>query len=117
MLRFFWAVIGEKEYKYALSHQCCSQAPLLEREQRAQKRKMMNKTVSREPMQQGHYYNVKSQLTVWVETLSARKNSCDLESSNGPFGCIIYLFGCKHLPVLSKLRCEVILINAAAFRL
>ncbi|KAM4582606.1 uncharacterized protein FLJ43738 [Fundulus diaphanus] len=111
---------GKRSIKVDLPIKCCSQAPLLEREHNAQRRKTMDKTVSREPMPQGHYYDANSQLKVKVEIaspLSVKKNSCDLDCSHGPFGRIIYLFGCKNLPVLSKLRREILQTNVAAFRL
>ncbi|XP_036007389.1 uncharacterized protein FLJ43738 isoform X2 [Fundulus heteroclitus] len=105
---------GKRSIKVHLPIKCCSQAPLLEREHHAERR-TTDRTVSRGPLPQGHYYDANSQLKVKVEIASplSVKENC----SHGPFGRIIYLFGCRNLPVLSKLRRQILQTNVAAFRL
>ncbi|XP_034724363.1 uncharacterized protein cfap92 isoform X2 [Etheostoma cragini] len=97
----------------------CSPPPPLHRE-RSARRKMTDTAASREPMQQGHYFDANSQLKVKVEIacpLNNKNNNFELESCDGPFGRIIYLFDYNNFPLMTKLRSEILRINASAFHL
>ncbi|XP_067444492.1 uncharacterized protein cfap92 [Thunnus thynnus] len=107
-------LLGKRSLKLRLPIKCCPPPPLSDRERSAWGRKMTETGTSRAPMPQGHYFDANSQLKVDVEI------ACPLNETgtcDGLFGRIIYLFGCNNLPVMTKLRTEILRINAAAFDL
>ena len=113
-------LFGKRSIKLHLPIKCSPPPPLADREHSRRKRKMTDTAANREQMLQGYYYDANSQLKVKVEItcpLSVRNNSCGLEFCNGPFGRIIYLFGYRNSTVMTKLRSEILKINAAAFHL
>ncbi|KAM7402728.1 hypothetical protein PAMP_017942 [Pampus punctatissimus] len=101
-------LLGKRSLKLHLPIKCCP-PPLSDRG-----RKTADTGASREPVPQGHYLDANSQLKVKVEIAYplSETGTCD-----GPFGRIIYLFGCNNLPVMTKLRTEILQINASAFHL
>lgn len=111
----------EKRLKLYLPIKCCPPPPRLDRKTTTnQDRTASDADVSRDPMPLARYYDSNSQLKVTVEiahALNVNDDSCLSESYNGPFGRIIYLFHYKNVSVMTKLRSEVLTINAAAFRL
>lgn len=101
-------LLGKKNLKVLLQIKCCPPPPLLDKKQSAK------------PMPQGHYFDANSQLKVKVEIaypLNVKNVSSDLESCDGLFGRIIYLFHHNNLSVMTKLRSEILGINASAFHL
>ncbi|XP_029287755.1 uncharacterized protein FLJ43738 isoform X2 [Cottoperca gobio] len=106
-------LLGKKTLKVPLQIKCCPPPPLLDR-------KMTETAARREPMPQGHYFDANSQLKVNVEIacpLNIRNDSCELEFQNGRFGRIIYLFDYNNFSLMTKLRSEILRINASAFHL
>ena len=106
-------LLGKRSLKTSVPIKCCPPPPLLDR-------KMADMAASREMMPQGHYFDANSQLKVQVEiacALNVKKDSCELESCDGPFGRIIYLFDYNNFSLMTKLRSEVLTINASAFHL
>lgn len=102
-----------KSRKMNLPIKCCSPPPLLDRERSALKNKMTHTAAGREPMPQGHYSEANSQLKVEVEIARSLKNVvCD-----GLFGRIVYFFDSNNFSVMTKLRSEILRINASAFHL
>ncbi|KAK6320750.1 hypothetical protein J4Q44_G00077260 [Coregonus suidteri] len=103
---------------------CCSSPPQLlsgERSDWVRKMPSMPGTggVDGPEQQPGHYFDSNSQLKVQVEI------ACPLKVGGGasdvawdcPFGRIIYLFRYANVSVMSRLRTELLRINAAAFHL
>ncbi|XP_037639450.1 uncharacterized protein cfap92 [Sebastes umbrosus] len=110
-LSFSELLLGKKSLKVHLQIKCCPRPALLDR-------KMTDTAASREPMPQGRYYDANSQLKVQVEIacpLSIKKDSS--ESCDGPFGRIVYLFDYNNVSLMTKLRSEILKINASAFHL
>lgn len=70
-------------------------------------------------MPQGDYVGANSVLKVKIElTCPLTKNaSCDLEPCGGLFGRIIYLLHYNNVALMSKLRSEILRINASALQL
>uniref|UniRef100_A0A4W4E062 DUF4550 domain-containing protein n=1 Tax=Electrophorus electricus TaxID=8005 RepID=A0A4W4E062_ELEEL len=68
-------------------------------------------------MPMGHYIDANTKLKVQVEI--ARPLDPDLVRHGGqrPFGRIVYVFRRNNVPVLRKLRLEILRVNAEAFRL
>lgn len=111
-------LLGKKSLKVVLPIKGCPPPPLLDRERSAWGNKMTDRAASREPMPQGHYFDGNSQLKVKVEIacpFNVKNVSC--ESCDGLFGRIIYLFHHNNLSVMTKLRSEILRINASAFHL
>ncbi|XP_035858268.1 uncharacterized protein cfap92 isoform X2 [Sander lucioperca] len=118
-LNFSELLLGKKSLKVRSPIKCSPPPPLLNRKQSACS-KMTDTAASREPIQQGHYFDANSQLKVKIEIacpLNIKNNSCELESCDGPFGRIIYLFDYNNFPLMTKLRSEILRINASAFHL
>lgn len=78
-----------------------------------------NKMASRiESVPPGCYVDANSQLKVKIEIACPLTNArCDLESRDGPFGRMIYLFLYTNLSVMNKLKSEIFRINSSAFQL
>ncbi|XP_044026837.1 uncharacterized protein cfap92 isoform X2 [Siniperca chuatsi] len=113
-------LLEKKSLKMHLPIKCCPPPPLLDKERSAWNRKMADTAASREPMPQGHYFDANSQLKVKVEIacpLNVKNDTCELESYDGPFGRIIYLFDYNNFSVMTKLRSEILRINASAFHM
>uniref|UniRef100_A0A3B4U580 Si:dkey-57n24.6 n=1 Tax=Seriola dumerili TaxID=41447 RepID=A0A3B4U580_SERDU len=92
----------------------------LDREGSARNRTVTDTAASKDPMPQAHYYDANSQLKVTVEVarpLNVKNDSCESESYDGPFGRIVYLFDYNNFSVMTKLRSEILTINASAFHL
>lgn len=112
-LDFSELLLGKKSLKTNVPIKCCPPPPLLDR-------KMTDTAGSREPMPQGHYFDANSQLKVQVEIacpLNVKNDICEVESCDGPFGRIIYLFDYNNFSLMTKLRSEILRINASAFHL
>ncbi|XP_031731227.1 uncharacterized protein cfap92 [Anarrhichthys ocellatus] len=111
-LNFSELLLGKKSLKEHLQIKCCPPPPLPDRERN---RKRTDTTASREPVPPGHYVDANSQLKVQVEIscpLNIKDDSCD-----GPYGRIIYLFDYNNFSLMTKLRSEILRINASAFHL
>lgn len=105
---------GRKSLKVHLPIKCCHPPP------RAQRRKSPDTATNTAPMLQGHYYDANSQLKVKLEVacpLRVHRDRCEVDSFDGPFGRIIYLFEYNNSSAMTKLRSEILTINAAAFNL
>nr|XP_040059619.1 uncharacterized protein cfap92 [Gasterosteus aculeatus aculeatus]XP_040059620.1 uncharacterized protein cfap92 [Gasterosteus aculeatus aculeatus]XP_040059621.1 uncharacterized protein cfap92 [Gasterosteus aculeatus aculeatus] len=96
-------LLGRKKLKAHLPIKCCPPPPLPDRER------------DRKAMPPGRYSDANSRLKVEVEI------SCPLHieggGCKGPFGRIIYLFDYNNLSLMTKLRSEILAINASAFHL
>ncbi|KAK2862636.1 hypothetical protein Q5P01_002169 [Channa striata] len=113
-------LLGKKSINVHLPIKCCPLPPLLDRERRPWNENVTDKVASRDSMPPGHFIDSNSKLKVTVELacpLSVKDDSCDLESSDGLFGRIIYLFNYNNVSVMTKLRSEILTINASAFQL
>ncbi|XP_056260000.1 uncharacterized protein FLJ43738 [Seriola aureovittata] len=113
-------LLGRKSLKLYLPIKCCSPPPQLDREGSARNRTVTDTAASKDPMPQAHYYDANSQLKVTVEVarpLNVKTDSCESESYDGPFGRIVYLFDYNNFSVMTKLRSEILTINASAFHL
>ncbi|XP_050930565.1 uncharacterized protein cfap92 [Lates calcarifer] len=113
-------LLGKQSLKVHLPIKCCPPPLQLDRERSICNRKKTDAAVSRDPMPQAHYYDINSQLKVKVEIafpLKVKNDACELESYDGPFGRIIYLFDYNNFSVMTKLRSEILRINASAFHL
>ncbi|KAK9528490.1 hypothetical protein VZT92_012644 [Zoarces viviparus] len=105
-------LLGKKSLKEHLQIKCCPPPPLPDRERN---RKRTDTAASREPMPPGHYVDANSQLKVEVEIscpLNIKDDSCD-----NPFGRIIYIFDYNNFSLMTKLRSEIVRINASALHL
>lgn len=113
-------LLGKKSIQMHLPIKCCPPPPLLDRRRSAWNKKITDKVASGEPVPPGHYTDANSQLKVKVELacqFKIKKDSCEMKSYNGPFGRIIYLFDYNNFSVMTKLRSEILRINASAFHL
>ncbi|XP_070695474.1 uncharacterized protein FLJ43738 [Pempheris klunzingeri] len=111
---------GQKSLKMHLPIKCCPPPTLMDREPSAQNRNVIDSAACSEPMPQGHYFDANSQLKVKVEIgypLNVKNDSCESEPVDGAFGRIIYLFDYSNFSVMTKLRSEILRINASAFHL
>lgn len=111
---------GRKSILVRLPIKCCPPPLLLDRNKSACNQKIPGKVASGEVMPPGHYVEANSELKVKVELacpLGIKNGSCELESYDGPFGRIIYVFDYNNFSVMSKLRSEILRINASAFHL
>ncbi|KAK5873097.1 hypothetical protein PBY51_013741 [Eleginops maclovinus] len=108
-LNFSELLLGKERLKMQLQIKC---SPPWDRN-------VPNTADQQQPMPQGHYLEANSLLKVKVEIARPLKNgSFELESYDGPpFGRIIYLFDYNNLSLMTKLRSEILRINASAFRL
>ncbi|XP_062843232.1 uncharacterized protein cfap92 isoform X2 [Trichomycterus rosablanca] len=68
-------------------------------------------------MPMGHYMRANSELKVHVEIAHPLHPDPDESDLDCPFGCIVYIFKYDNVPVLNKLRSEILQINSAAFDL
>lgn len=112
-------LLGRKSMLVHLPIKCCPPPPLLDRERSARNKKITDKVTSGELMPPGHYIDANSKLKVKVELacpLNVKNHSCKV-SYDGPFGRIIYLFDYNNFSVMTKLRSEILRINASAFHL
>lgn len=112
-------LLGRKSILVHLPIKCCPPPLLLDRERSAWNNKITDKVASGELMPPGHYIDAISELKVKVELACPLgiKNNCELESYDGPFGRIIYFFDYNNFSVMTKLRSEILRINASAFHL
>lgn len=106
-------LLGKKSLKMLLPIKGCYPPLMLDRQRRLWSKNMTDRGASREPMSQGHYFEANPQLKVKVEI------ACPFSGKNddGLFGRIIYLFHHKNLSVMTKLRSEILTINASALHL
>ncbi|XP_052357257.1 uncharacterized protein cfap92 [Oncorhynchus keta] len=114
---------GQRSLKVNLPIRCSPPPQLLSSERSDWERKMASMPgtggVDGPEQQPGHYFDANSQLKVQVEI------ACPLTGEGGasdgawdcPFGRIIYLFKYANVPVMSRLRAELLRINAVAFHL
>lgn len=112
-------LLGKKSLKINLPIKCCPPPPV-DRERSARSNKMTDTAAGCEPMPQGHYFDANSQLKVKVEIarpVNVKNGSCELESCEGPFGRIIYCFDYNNFSVMTRLRSEILRINASALNL
>ncbi|XP_065811409.1 uncharacterized protein FLJ43738 [Labrus bergylta] len=111
---------GKKSLNVHLPIKRCPPTPLQHWEQSARSRTMSDTLAHSEPMPQGHYLEANSTLEVKVELacpLNNKNDSCELDPFYRPFGRIIYLFDYNNLSVMTKLRSDILRINASAFHL
>lgn len=109
-------LLGKKDLKVILPIKCSPPPQFVDKNQSSK----TDRVASREPLPQGHYFDANSQLKVKVEIacpLTVKNISSDEESCDGLFGRIIYLFHCNNLSTMTKLRSEILGINASAFHL
>ncbi|TKS71208.1 hypothetical protein D9C73_005342 [Collichthys lucidus] len=103
-------LLGRKGLNVYLPIKCCPPPPLRDRKQSTWNDEMTDTAASMEPMPQGRYFDANSVLKIKVEI------ACPLSFKNdGPFGRIIYLFDYNNLSVMTRLRSEILKINASAF--
>ncbi|KAM9524963.1 uncharacterized protein FLJ43738 isoform 3-T3 [Salvelinus alpinus] len=114
---------GQRSLKVNLPIRCSPPPQLLSSERSDWERKMASMPgtggVDGPEQQPGHYFDANSQLKVHVEI------ACPLTVGGGasdgawdcPFGRIIYLFKYANVSVMSRLRAELLRINAVAFHL
>ncbi|KAI1891007.1 hypothetical protein AGOR_G00159430 [Albula goreensis] len=72
------------------------------------------------PMPIGHYHEANSMLKVWVEIacpLTQLSSAAEDHNSGCPFGRIVYLCRSTNTAALTRLRSEILRINAVAFQL
>ncbi|XP_034549083.1 uncharacterized protein cfap92 isoform X2 [Notolabrus celidotus] len=113
-------LLGKKSLKVQVPIKCCPQPLTLHTERTAQDRNVSHTAASRHPMPQGHYFDANSTLKVKVElayALNAERDSCEEGTDERPFGRIVYLFDYNNFSVMSKLKSEILRINASAFNL
>ncbi|XP_029990132.1 uncharacterized protein cfap92 [Sphaeramia orbicularis] len=104
---------GKTSLKVRIPIKCCHPPPLTDG-------RMTDGEASSEPIPQGHYLDANSVLKVKIETacpLNVKNDGCESESYEPPFGRIIYLFNYNNISVTTKLRSEILTINAEAFQL
>ncbi|XP_069559278.1 uncharacterized protein FLJ43738 [Brachyistius frenatus] len=113
-------LLGKTSLKGYLPIRCCPPPQPLERERRAWARRAADAGARGKPTSPGHYYDANSQLKVKVAIacpLNVENDDRDPESRSGPFGRIVYLFACGNSSALTRLRSEIVRINASAFDL
>ncbi|KAL6111414.1 cfap92 [Pungitius sinensis] len=96
-------LLGRKRLKEHLPIKCCPPPPLADRERDGK------------TMPPGRYSEANSQLKVEVEIccpLHVQDDGCE-----GPFGRIVYLFDYNNLSLMTRLRSEILTINASALHL
>ncbi|XP_047438262.1 uncharacterized protein cfap92 [Mugil cephalus] len=102
-------LLGKKSLEVYLPIKSRPPPLLLDRERSRLKKTM---TDAAAPVPQGHYYDANSQLKVKAEI--AYPLNC---KTDAPFGRIIYQFAFNNSSAMTKLRSEILQINAAAFHL
>ncbi|XP_037346559.2 uncharacterized protein FLJ43738 isoform X2 [Pungitius pungitius] len=96
-------LLGRKRLEEHLPIKCCPPPPLADRERDGR------------TMPPGRYSEANSQLKVEVEIccpLHVQDDGC-----GGPFGRIVYLFDYSNLSLMTRLRSEILTINASALHL
>ena len=70
----------------------------------------------KQPIPQGHYLKANSQLKVKIKVAFPLSDRCELGSSHCPYGRIVYLFRYDNVSTMTKLRAEILRINASALQ-
>ncbi|XP_067360300.1 uncharacterized protein FLJ43738 [Channa argus] len=113
-------LLGKKSINVHLPIKCCPLPPPLDRVRHPLHGNVTDKVASRDSMPPGHFVDANSKLKVTVELacpLNVKSDNFELESCEGPLGRIIYLFNYNNVSVMTKLRSEILRINASAFHL
>ncbi|XP_047195288.1 uncharacterized protein FLJ43738 [Hippoglossus stenolepis] len=110
-------LLGKKSLKVDLPIKCGPQPLKLDRQRSGWNSKMTDPAASRDPMPQPPYYDLDSQLKVKVEMACPLTTDDGREFYNGPFGRIVYLIDYNNFSVITKLRSEILRINASALQL
>ncbi|CAB1456112.1 unnamed protein product [Pleuronectes platessa] len=110
-------LLGKKSLKVDLPIKCGPQPLKLDRRRRGWNSMMTDTAGIRDPMPQPPYYDLDSQLKVKVEMAFPLTTDDGTEFCNGPFGRIVYLIDYNNFSVITKLRSEILRINASALQL
>ncbi|KAF7649407.1 hypothetical protein LDENG_00141680 [Lucifuga dentata] len=118
-------LLGKRSLRLDVPIKCSPPPQRVDRERRMREREVMEEAAaahqsSRDPMPQGHYFDNNSKLKVRIEIawpLNTKHVMCDWQFSDCPFGRIIFLFGYNNISAVTKLRSEILRINAEAFQL
>ncbi|CAL8336401.1 unnamed protein product [Lota lota] len=118
-------VLGRRSLKVNLPIRSCPPPQLLGRERPMWERKMMDLPGDadghgKKPMEQGHYFDSNAHLKVIVEIAHPLLGDADptVGSDDCPlFGRVVFVVGSNNVHALTKLRLEILKINAAAFHI
>ncbi|XP_056462371.1 uncharacterized protein cfap92 [Gadus chalcogrammus] len=118
-------VLGQRSFKVTLPIRGGPPPQLLGRERPMWERKMTDLPGDadgrgKQPLEQGHYFDSNAHLKVKVELAHPLLWDADpaVGSDEHPaFGRVVFVFGSNNVDVLTKLRSEILKINAAAFNI